>query len=85
MNFRADLFTWADPPNPEVKVLMVKSSHGTRTLRGLQAIGVGAQASQAIAGYGPYTVRVWAQVGLSVTWARCWKLSVGQDLSKACF
>ncbi|XP_050631388.1 interleukin-1 receptor-associated kinase 1 isoform X3 [Macaca thibetana thibetana] len=42
MNFRADLFTWADPPNPEVKVLMVRSSHGARVLSILQAVGAGA-------------------------------------------
>ncbi|PNJ09449.1 IRAK1 isoform 5, partial [Pongo abelii] len=44
MNFRADVFTWADPPNPEVKVLMVRSSHGARVLSTLQAVGVGAHA-----------------------------------------
>lgn len=41
MNFRADLFTQADPPNPEVKVLMVGSSHSTRTLGRLWAVGLG--------------------------------------------
>nr|CCQ43144.1 alternative protein IRAK1 [Homo sapiens] len=44
MNFRADVFTWADPPNPEVKVLMVRSSHGARVLSTLPAVGVGAHA-----------------------------------------
>lgn len=46
MNFRADLFTWADPPNPEVKVLMVRSSHSTQTLRSLLAVGTAAPALQ---------------------------------------
>ncbi|XP_045701367.1 interleukin-1 receptor-associated kinase 1 isoform X3 [Phyllostomus hastatus] len=46
MNFRADLFTWADPPNPEVKVLMVRSSHSTQTLRSPWAVGAGAPAPQ---------------------------------------
>lgn len=84
MNFRADLFTWADPPNPEVKVLMVGSSHGTQTLRSPWAVGVGAPASQRRAGGGPCTVGMWTQAGLRVPWAGCRKLSVGQDISKAC-
>lgn len=84
MNFRADLFTWADPRNPEVKVLMVRSSHGARTLRSPRAVGAGAPASQGTAGGGPCTVGVWTQAGLRVTWAGCWKLLVGQGTSKAC-
>lgn len=84
MNFRADLFTWADPPNPEVKVLMVGSSHVAQTLRSLWAVGVGAPASQRKAGGGPCTVGMWTQAGLRVTWASYRKLSVGQDISKAC-
>lgn len=83
MNFRADLFTWADPPNPEVKVLMVGSSHGARTLRSPWAVGVGAPALQGRAGGDPCTVGMWTQAGLRVTWAGCRKLSVGKAISKA--
>lgn len=82
MNFRADLFTWADPPNSEVKVLMVGSSQSTRTLRSLWAVGMGALASQGKAG--PCTIGVWAQTRLRATQTSCWKLSEGQDISKAC-
>lgn len=48
MTFRADLFTQADPPNPEIKVLMVGSSQSTHKASGAPwAVGMGPQARRA--------------------------------------
>lgn len=64
MTFRAELFTQADPPNPEVKVLMVGSSQSTRKPSG--ACGQSGW-GPSLAGQGRWWPLCWLGVGTGQT------------------
>lgn len=80
-NFRADLSIWADTPDPEVKVLMIGSSHCTRPSQQLTGSRGGDLSWQGRVGGGPCSSR---GVGTGRDSQKgCWKPLIGQDISEA--